>query len=399
MKRHCGLVGAGMMMSLALTSGCGASDDGALFSPSKTLPDRQTPANPGSSAGAIVPVPSAPAPGPPPAPASEAPGRDATTGRDGVPISPSAPADSSGPPPAPPAPEPTTEPPSMQEPEPPAPEPEPPPPPSCVLGEFGPLQKLSGLALGGPLWGPTLSAADTGLFFVVAASNGVEQIFFASRPDSSSTQFSGASPVRELASTASDGTPFVSASGLRIYFRSNRQGSNGGSHDLWVAERSTPAGAFGAARPLTELNSASGEFLPRLSPDELTIVFTSQRAGGQGATDIWQARRSSVSAPFSAPTNVAELNTASDDTGPLLSANGLTIYFASNRAGGMGRLDLWRATRTSVDQPFGPAENLPVMNSPSDELDIALSSNERELLLSSDRDGVPELWRSVRACR
>jgi Tol biopolymer transport system component len=279
-------------------------------------------------------------------------------------------------------------------------EPEPVPRPSCALGEFGPLEKIAGLGLNQPLWGPVLSAADTALFFVVTVSSGAEQIFFASRSDMNSAQFSTGNPVPELASNGSDGTPFVSASGLRLYFYSTRGGSNGGgSRDLWFAERPTPGGAFAAPVPLLELNSASGDLLPRVSADELSIVFTSQRPEGRGATDIWEARRSSVAAPFAAPVNLAEVNTDVDDTGAWLSADGLTLFFSSNRAGGQGRLDIWRATRTGIDQPFGPAEDVPGLNSPSDELDISLSSDERELLLSSDRDGVPALWRAVRGCQ
>jgi Tol biopolymer transport system component len=191
----------------------------------------------------------------------------------------------------------------------------------------------------------------------------------------------------------------VSVSGLRLYFYSTREGSSAGSRDIWVAERSAPGEAFGAPTPLVELNSASGEFLPRLSADERSILFTSQRPEGRGRTDIWQARRSSAAAPFGVPENVAELNTDADETGAWLSSDGLTIFLSSNRPGGQGRLDIWRATRTSVDQPFAPPEVVPVLSSPGEEVDLALSSNERELLLSSDRDGVPELWRSVRACR
>src|SRR6185436_18337835 len=127
--------------------------------------------------------------------------------------------------------------------------------------------------------------------------------------------FSTGTPVPELASDGFDGTPFVSASGLRLYFYSTRTGSIGGSRDLYVAERSTPTGAFGAPTPLLELNTSSFDLLPRLSADELSIVFTSQRPDGRGATDLWQARRSSATAPFGAPVNLAELNTNADDTG------------------------------------------------------------------------------------
>jgi hypothetical protein len=383
MKQRGSLVGAGIT-SLALTVGCGAPDND-LFPRSRALPEGATLANIGGSAGTVAPT-------------SATPSGDSAAGGDSTPSEEDIAEDSSSTVPNPPAPEPSGDAPSVQEPDSPDEEPEPLPPPSCELGEFGPLEKISGLGLSGPLWGPALSTADTALFFASAAGGGAEQIFFTSRSNGSSTQFLAAGPVPELASNASDGTPFVSASGLRLYFYSTRAGSNGGSPDLWVAERSTPAGAFRAPTPLLELNSPSGEFLPRLSPDELNIVFTSQRAEGRGFTDIWRAQRSSAAAPFGEPENLAELNTDADDTGARLSSDGLTIFFASNRVGGQGRLDIWRATRAAINEPFGPAENMPGLNSPSDELDIALSSDERELLLSSDREGAPELWRSVRAC-
>jgi hypothetical protein len=238
---------------------------------------------------------------------------------------------------------------------------------------------------------------DGGLFF--AAGSGPEQLYFALRSTVGSAQFSAATPVAELASNAFDGTPFVAASGLRVYFYSTRAGSNAGSRDLWVWERPAPGAPFEPPRPLTELNTSGLELLPRLSADELTIVFTSDRPGGRGRTDIWRAQRGSVAEAFGAPENVDELNTGSDDTGAWPSSDGLTIYFASNRAGGQGSLDFWRATRASSAEPFGPAEVVAVLNSPGEDLDLSLSSTERELFFSSNRDGIHELFRATRECQ
>jgi hypothetical protein len=386
-KQRCTVAGA-IVATLTLTIGCGAAREGDLFDSSVQLPERMTPDNAGSSPGPeALGLPSSATPSRPAASAPEgAPNAEGTAPASGNIPAAGVPTTSSG----------------AQEPDAgpggPAIDPEPVPPPACVLGEFGPLEKVSGLGLAGPLWGPALSAGDTGLFFVVTTATDTEQIFFASRSDLSSAQFSSAQAVPELASNAFDGTPFVSASGLSLYFYSTREGSNAGSRDLWVAQRSTPSGAFAAPTPLVELNTSSGEFLPRLSADELKIVFISQRPDGKGSTDIWQARRPSIGAPFGAPENLAEVNTDVDETGAWMSSDGLTIFFSSNRAGGQGRLDIWRATRTSVEERFGPAEDVPGLNSPSDELDVALSSSERELLLSSDRGGIPELWRAVRSC-
>jgi hypothetical protein len=378
------------MTALAVIAGCGIGDNRAQFYSSESSPQRTTPQDSGfAGAGAAAP------PGLVSNPTS-ANDRDGAMAAGGLPVA-------SGqvtepPKPTPPAPAPEM----SNDDEPDSPDPEPatepaPAPPPCELGDFGPPEKVSLPGVGGPLYGPALSAADTALFFVAGA--GTEQIFLASRSSASSNQFSSATQVAELASSSSDGTPFVSASGLRIYFRSAREGSSGGSNDLWVAERQAPDSAFAAPTPLRELNTTSGELLPRLSADELGIVFTSQRPDGKGRTDLWRARRSSTDAPFGAPENIAEINTDADETGGWLSSDGSTLFFSSNRPGGQGGLDIWRATRSSADQPFGPAEVMPVLNSPGDELDLALSSDEHELLLSSNRDGIYELWRWLRVCR
>jgi WD40 repeat protein len=57
--------------------------------------------------------------------------------------------------------------------------------------------------------------------------------------------------------------------------------------------------------------------------------------------------------------NSAELNTASLDGCPILSPDGRDLYMASNRAGGHGGLDIWVAHRSETDEPFGAPENLP----------------------------------------
>jgi hypothetical protein len=65
--------------------------------------------------------------------------------------------------------------------------------------------------------------------------------------------------------------------------------------------------------------------------------------------------------------NSSELNTPSVDGCPILSPNGLRLYMASNRPGSAG-LDIWVASRPSVDAPFGEPQNLgPRINSSSDD--------------------------------
>ena len=66
--------------------------------------------------------------------------------------------------------------------------------------------------------------------------------------------------------------------------------------------------------------------------------------------------------------NHADLNTPALDGCPIQSPNRLSLYMASNRAGGKGGLDIWVATRASANDPWGAPANLPEpINSAADD--------------------------------
>ena len=56
--------------------------------------------------------------------------------------------------------------------------------------------------------------------------------------------------------------------------------------------------------------------------------------------------------------NNSELNTAALDGCPIQSPDGLSLYIASNRPGGRGGLDIWKATRASANAQWGAPQNL-----------------------------------------
>jgi len=94
------------------------------------------------------------------------------------------------------------------------------------------------------------------------------------------------------------------------------------------------------------VNSAFNEQNAELSKDGLEIYFASNRRGGLGGLDIWVTRRISLDSPWEAPVNLgAPINTASADFAPNLSIDGHLLFFASNRAGGEGGNDLYVSRR------------------------------------------------------
>ena len=90
--------------------------------------------------------------------------------------------------------------------------------------------------------------------------------------------------------------------------------------------------------------------------------------------------------PFSMPTLVPGLSLPySADDDPSLTADQLEIYFNSDRPGGIGGFDIWKATRASIDDPWGPAEVVP-----------QLSSVGTETRASVEPDGLT-IWVTARA--
>ncbi len=106
---------------------------------------------------------------------------------------------------------------------------------------------------------------------------------------------------------------------------------------------------FGPVCLVPELSSPSRDTRTAIRRDGLEIFVTSNRAMGQGLLDLWVATRGSTSEPWSTPVNLGStVNGAFNDGAPALSFDGTTLYFYSNRPGGLGGNDLQVATRTKL---------------------------------------------------
>jgi Tol biopolymer transport system component len=151
------------------------------------------------------------------------------------------------------------------------------------------------------------------------------------------------------------------------------------------------------------VNSGANDWAPALSADGLTLMFASNRKGGPGsATDLWTCTRESLKAPFKEPARLdAPVNSNSDDTSPAFSADGLTLLIASDRPGGHGDHDLWTCTRLSVDESFGEPINLgSTVNSTKLDSSPTLSGDGLTLIFQSARsEGQQDsdLWMCSRA--
>jgi Tol biopolymer transport system component len=130
----------------------------------------------------------------------------------------------------------------------------------------------------------------------------------------------------------------------QLYFsRSSAAPSVAG--EIHVSERANGA-RFGTATAVAELNdAAANDIQPNVRADGLEVVFSSNRAGGAGAQDIWVATRATRSDAWSAPVNIGPVvNTGAAESRPSLSRDGSQLLFG-RAPGPEGSSDIFITTR------------------------------------------------------
>lgn len=270
--------------------------------------------------------------------------------------------------------------------------------PPCVWTPFEPPTRLFGIPDDDD-WLGSLSEDGKRLVFD-RFSDTLNDLFITER-EPSNTSFGPGVPLDELNTPARDATGTLLFGGLEIYFSSDRQPTP--SSGLWWASRATADAVFDPPVQVEELNAGGNLDEHVLTPDGLSVYFTSTRAGSEfGSRNIWFAERASRDEPFSPPRPLDELNSDAIERAPGISADGLEIIFSSERAGGRGELDLWRATRASVDQPFGPPEPVVELNTINDEVYARLSADGSSLYFNYDTETNGDLnadvWEARRTC-
>ena len=189
-----------------------------------------------------------------------------------------------------------------------------------------------------------------------------------------------------------ESSPTISADGLELYFGSDRADGSGGS-DLWVSTRPSTDAEWSAPVNLGPVvNSEKSESTPSISADGLELFFSDwgdPRPGGHGSVDLWVTTRASKDDAWGEPVNLGPtVNGEGYEVTPEISANGLELYFESERPGGLGLDDLYVSTRPSTDAEWGAPVNLgPAINGELWEHCPTISTDGLTLLFDLDIPG------------
>jgi hypothetical protein len=199
---------------------------------------------------------------------------------------------------------------------------------------------------------------------------------------------------------------FITRDGLSLYFSSDRPGG-AGNLDLWVSERARVEDSWGAPRNLgSVINTTFSDTTPAVSVDGHWMFFASNRTGGVGDLDLYVSRRHTNrdNLGWQTPVNLGEVvNSMWSDRGPTLlddEATGTyTVYFSSTRRPEAERFyeDIWAST-LQRDGTFGPPVRVAELNSETFDNVPAIRKDGLEIFFSSQRGhiGNTDIWVSTR---
>ncbi|MCP3903015.1 MAG: hypothetical protein GY715_05200 [Planctomycetes bacterium] len=273
-----------------------------------------------------------------------------------------------------------------------------------------PARPLDGVVnTAGDEYEPRVTADGHTLLFVRGKAGENADIWWATRtPDG----WSDPEPLAAVNTPTDELGPEPSLDGGTLYFYSNRDGGLGG-YDLWVTHLVDDAWL-----PPTNLgppvNTSHNEYGATITPDGKSLYFASNRPApddDEATPDpaAWTAtvredlaqrdydlyRAAVTPRGVGVPEPVRELNSPFNDGSPALSPAGDFVYLSSDRPGGHGGFDLYRARR--LRDTHGDLENLgPSVNTTANELDPGLDLGGFGLHFSTNRNAAGyDLYRTT----
>jgi hypothetical protein len=137
-----------------------------------------------------------------------------------------------------------------------------------------------------------------------------------------------------------------------------------------------------------QVNSYSWEGSCSLTSDGQTLYFSSERGGGYGGRDIYRATLQSDSTWGNIVNLGDSINTTLDDDAPFIHPDGITLFYSSKNKNSMGGYDIFQAVMNPIDSTFKNAVNVGYpINTTDDDIYYVLSANGKTGYYASGKPG------------
>ena len=230
---------------------------------------------------------------------------------------------------------------------------------------------------------PSLTADEQTLVFTTLYLTDRQEDFYMSQKRDGIWQ--KAIPMKEINTPLNEGAQSISANGKFLVYTACDRKDGFGKCDLYFSEvkngRWTKPKNMGST-----INSSAAEKQPSISADGSTLYFASNRSGGEGNSDIWVSYRKK-DGKWGKPQNLGPtINTTLDESFPFIHQDGHTLYLSSEGHPGMGKFDLF-FSRKQMDGSWEHPTNLGYpINTVNDETSFIVSLNGQTAYFASDRD-------------
>lgn len=227
---------------------------------------------------------------------------------------------------------------------------------------------------------PALTADNETIIFSRVV-NGNEDFYTSTKKDN---EWLKAKPLSHQINTPNynEGAQSISPDGKYLFFTGCNRPDGLGRCDIYVSRKE--GNEWGKAKNLGNIiNSDFWEAQPAISPDGNTLYFVSNRTGGIGGYDIWKSTLTDEGS-WTEPVNLGpQINTPYDESTPFMHADGKTLYFSSDGWPGLGNKDIFMS-RLNSNGTFSEPVNLGFpINTFNDETGFIVTANGNEGLFSS----------------
>lgn len=229
----------------------------------------------------------------------------------------------------------------------------------------------------------------------MTTGNQRDEEFFVARHVSDTT-WSPAFPLGPPVNTPGDeGALCISPDGQMLFFSACNRPDGYGSCDIYASVRE--GNRWGEPQNLGKtVNSSSWESQPSFSSDGRSLYFVSNRPGGLGSSDIWVTLLES-DGEWSQPENLGSvINTIESERGPFIHPDGKSLYFSSKGHPGMGEGDIFLSVLGPENNWSAPVNIGYPLNTEADEVTFIVDNQGKYAYYSSsaaDGFGLQDIYR------